>query len=90
MTRRLYRGLIWLHPPRFRRRFGDEILCIFDEAGARAAWVLVADGLASLLRQWVLRSPFPVILSALLGAAVQMASDRAPPGSWRSRISSSS
>ena len=73
MTRALYASLLWLHPPKFRHRFGDEFLCVFDQAGARAAWALVADGFVSLLRQWVLRSPFPIILSSLLGAAVQMA-----------------
>ena len=73
MIRALYATLLRLHPPAFRRRFGDEILCIFDDASHGTAWVLVADGLVSLLRQWVLRSPLPIILSALLGAAAQMA-----------------
>jgi hypothetical protein len=73
MIRALYVSLLWLHPPQFRCRFGDEILCIFDEADTRAAWALVADGFVSLLRQWALRSAFPIILLAFLGAAVQMA-----------------
>jgi hypothetical protein len=72
MARHLYRWLVILHPPQFRRRFGDEILCIFDEAGAGATSALLVDGLISLLRQWVLRSDFPKMLAAFLGAALQM------------------
>jgi hypothetical protein len=56
MRRFFYRALIALHPPRFRERFGDEMLCVFDEsAGGRTA-LLFADGVLSLLRQWLLRS----------------------------------
>jgi len=73
MTRALYATLLWLHPPQFRRRFGGESLCIFDEAGTLAGWALVADGFVSLLRQWILRSAFPIILSAFLAAAAQTA-----------------
>lgn len=59
MRRFIYICLLRLHPRRFRRRFGDEMLWIFDQAGAgsRAA-SLFADVLASLGRQWVLRSQF--------------------------------
>ena len=56
MRRSLYRILIALHPVRFRDRFGDEMLCIFDEAGRDRAPRLFADAVLSLLRQWLLRS----------------------------------
>jgi hypothetical protein len=56
MRRFLYRALIALHPRRFRERFGDEMMCIFDEAGRQGTVQLFADGVLSLLRQWVLRS----------------------------------
>jgi hypothetical protein len=56
MRRFFYRTLIALHPPRFRERFGDEMLCVFDEMGRDRTVRLFADGALSLLRQWVLRS----------------------------------
>jgi hypothetical protein len=56
MRRSLYRALIALHPARFRDRFGDEMLCVFDEAGGDRAPRLFADAVVSLLRQWLLRS----------------------------------
>jgi hypothetical protein len=56
MRRFFYRALIALHPPRFRQRFGDEMLCVFDEAGRGRTARLFADGALSLLRQWLLRS----------------------------------
>lgn len=55
----LYRWLLRLHPARFRERFGDEMLSIFDHAAERREVVkLLADGLISLTRQWTLRSEF--------------------------------
>ena len=56
MRRSLYRALIELHPARFRDRFGDEMLCVFDEAGRDRAPRLFADAVLSLLRRWLLRS----------------------------------
>lgn len=59
MLRSLYRCLLRLHPPGFRRRFGEEMLSIFDQ-GERG-WValsLLADGFMSLARQWALRPAF--------------------------------
>jgi hypothetical protein len=48
-----------MHPPRFRQRFAEEMLGIFDEAHCKfAAARLVLDGIASLARQWILRSEF--------------------------------
>jgi len=52
--RGIYRFLLLLHPPRFRRRFSEEMLMIFDESPKKAA--LFADGVASIARQWLLRS----------------------------------
>jgi len=72
--RSLYHALIELHPARFRDRFGDEMLCVFDEAGRDRAPRLFADAVLSLLRQWLLRSNLwkmasgAVISSVLLGA----------------------
>jgi hypothetical protein len=57
MLRRLYRCVLRLHPSNFRRRFGDEMLCIFDQQkGWLAAFGLMLDCVVSLLRQRTLRS----------------------------------
>ena len=59
MLRRIYRCVLRLHPPGFRRRFGDEILSIFDHSkGKLSAFRLLIDGLFSLVRQWTLRPEF--------------------------------
>jgi len=59
MLRWLYIRLLFAHPAVFRRRFGDEMLEAFDlSAGFRENLRLLADGLLSLGRQWVLRSEF--------------------------------
>jgi hypothetical protein len=58
MLRSLYCAMLRLHPAQFRARFAEEMLSIFDEAqelGNRTALGLLADGLRSLARQWVLR-----------------------------------
>jgi hypothetical protein len=59
MLRTLYSLLLRLHPERFRKRFTQEMLSIFDqvEKGPAAAQ-LVADALLSLVRQWTLRSEY--------------------------------
>jgi Ca2+-binding EF-hand superfamily protein len=62
MLRFLYVCLLRLHPRRFRQRFAEEMLCIFDEAGYRRA--LFADGIVSLCRQWILRSESPATSSS--------------------------
>jgi hypothetical protein len=57
MIRTLYGWLIRLHPPAFRRRFGQELLWIFDESSdASGATPLLTDAAISLLRQWLVRS----------------------------------
>src|SRR6185312_9069394 len=59
MLRSCYRTILAVHPPRFRQRFAGEMLGIFDEAHSKfAAARLVLDGIASLARQWILRSEF--------------------------------
>lgn len=56
MTRFFYRFLIWMHPRAFRERFGDEMLCAFDEASDASAAPFLIDGIASVARQWMFRS----------------------------------
>src|SRR5262252_6839389 len=55
--RSLYGFLIRLHPRGFRRRFGNEMLMIFDDAIAarQSTALLFGDALISLFRRWVLR-----------------------------------
>ncbi len=54
MARKLYVILLTLHPAQFRRRFALEMLAIFDEASAQGSKLpLLADGVLSLMRQWV-------------------------------------
>jgi hypothetical protein len=56
LLRRLYRGLLRLHPEQFRREFGDDMLWIFDEISAtKHTAPLFADAAGSLARQWLLR-----------------------------------
>jgi hypothetical protein len=73
MIRMAYLGLLWLHPPAFRREFADEMLWIFDEtSGAAAVWLLFGDALVSLGRQWLLRSGAWKLLAAGAGGLVQI------------------
>ncbi|MGA1987627.1 MAG: hypothetical protein ABSG72_15280 [Candidatus Sulfotelmatobacter sp.] len=56
MLRHLYRCAVRLHPSSFRRRFGDEMLYIFDQQkGTLSALGVMLDCVFSLLRQWTLR-----------------------------------
>lgn len=65
VQRFVYRCLLQMHPPAFRRRFATEMLWIFDEIGANnGTGRLFADGMASLARQWVLRSGISDLLAA--------------------------
>jgi hypothetical protein len=61
----IYRLLLQLHPVRFRRRFAEEMLLMFDEA-PRKTWLIV-DGVGSMARQWLLRSGLWKWLLAGLG-----------------------
>ncbi len=72
MMRSVYRNLLWLHPPRFRERFTEEMLWIFDETPtSREKTFLLHDGLKSLATQWVVRSGMWKIALAVLGALIQ-------------------
>ena len=72
MTRNLYRWLLWLHPPAFRREFAREMLWIFDEAASEGVAPLFADSLLSLLRQWLLRSGPWKLAAAAIGGLVEV------------------
>lgn len=72
MLRRLYRCAVRLHPSSFRRRFGEEMLYIFDQQkGTLSALRVMLDCVFSLLRQWMLRPHVGIDLPAapLLGPA---------------------
>lgn len=56
MTRTLYRVLISLHPSVFKKRFGEEMLWIYDESSQRELFHLLVDAFISLFRQRLLRS----------------------------------
>jgi hypothetical protein len=57
MIRRLYELLIRSHPDRFRRRFGEQMLSIFDDSTrVRSGFHLLTDAFVSLLRQHLLRT----------------------------------
>jgi len=59
MLRLFYRWLLRFHPARFRERFAEEMLSIFDHVEGRAAAAeLVADAFISLVRQWTMRSEY--------------------------------
>lgn len=74
MRRVLYRSLLHLHPAAFRSRFAGEMLWIFDRAtDSGDARGLVCDALVSLLRQWVLRTPWWKLPAAVLAALIQIA-----------------
>jgi hypothetical protein len=76
MTRQLYSLLICLHPPFFRARFGDEMLCIFDESSAHgrlpATLLLFADALLSILRQWIVGCGTWKIAAGILGGMLHL------------------
>lgn len=76
MLRRLYRCAVSLHPSSFRRRFGEEMLCIFDQQrGTLAALSVILDCVLSLLRQWIVR---PRIGSELPVSLLSPAADHIP------------
>jgi hypothetical protein len=59
MFRITYSRLLRLHPHRFRQRFGDEMMAIFDHThGTRARLILLVDAFVSVLRQSALRPEF--------------------------------
>jgi hypothetical protein len=59
MLRLFYRWILRFHPTRFRERFAEEMLSVFDHIEGRAAAAkLVADAFISLVRQWTMRSEY--------------------------------
>jgi len=59
MLRHLYRCALRLHPLQFRRRFGEEMLSIYDQsAGRLSSSRLLLDAIVSLARQWIFRPEF--------------------------------
>jgi hypothetical protein len=73
MVRKLYTCLLLMHPQVFRRRFAAEMLCIFDEAAlSTGAFTLIVDAVASLARQWILRSESWKLAVAIIGACLQV------------------
>ncbi len=72
MIRAVYRALVWMHPPAFRREFSGEMLWIYDEGGASLGVVpLLLDGVVSLGRQWFLRSGSWKYGAGMLAALLQ-------------------
>jgi hypothetical protein len=73
MIRLIYRLVLWLHPPAFRRQYADEMLWIFGicraERGARS---LIADAILSLLRQWILRTRWWLVPVAVVWSLVTL------------------
>ena len=83
MVRQLYTILLALHPARFRYRFAFEMLAIFDEASAHGSRMpLLADGLRSLIRQWVhpYRPEAAAAVTAGAGTPVFHSLDTSLPG----------
>jgi hypothetical protein len=73
MNRCLYRGLVWLHPPAFRKQFAVEMLWIFDEAAeTEGVGPFFADGLVSLARQWLIREGAWKVAVAAIGGLLHI------------------
>jgi hypothetical protein len=71
--RGLYRFVVRLHPSEFRDRFGDEMLCIFDEAAiASGSATFILDGCCSLVRQWLRRAQVWKWAAAALGGVITL------------------
>jgi hypothetical protein len=80
VTRSLYQGLVWLHPPAFRAEFGGEMQWIFDQISGGASGggagggvtALFADAVVSLLRQWIVRYGTWKIAAGFVGGIIHM------------------
>jgi hypothetical protein len=76
VTRSLYQGLVWLHPPAFRAEFGGEMQWIFDqifgEGSPGGVAALFVDAVVSLLRQWIVRYGTWKIAAAFVGGILHM------------------
>jgi len=73
MMRSLYRSMLRLHPPGFRRQYAEEMLWIYDETAGAGAISLLADGFFSLVRQWLTLPGTMTLAAAGFGGAMQMA-----------------
>lgn len=86
MIRALYQLVLLLHPPAFRKRFGDEMMSIFEENRSSSLQsALLFDGFSSFLRQWLLRSGswrLPVALGAAFLQVFGFAFPRHGHQSW--------
>ena len=51
MNKHIYKRLLWLYPPKFRRRFGTEMLDMAEQYEARPGkmWFLMKDFFSSLV-----------------------------------------
>jgi len=81
MLRSVYATLVQLHPRSFRRRFGDEMLSIFDHTAGSDLFALVGDAVFSLLRQRLLRpgpEPEPCAREYLAGVPMFVVLDDDP------------
>ncbi len=73
MTRSLFKGLLWIHPPAFRKQFAAEMIWIYDEAALESSGAaFVGDAAISLLRQWFLRTALWKVLAAIAGGALEL------------------
>ena len=69
--RTIYRFLLRLHPAAFRERFAEDLLWIYDESlPQQGSPRLCADGLISLVRQWLQQVNFVMVLVACAGALI--------------------
>ncbi len=67
----LYRFLVRLHPPAFRRQFGAEMEWIFEESGRPPR--LLGDMFISIVRQWLFRSRIWIFAASGLGGTIPFA-----------------
>jgi hypothetical protein len=73
MIRSLYRWMLRLHPPGFRRQYAEEMLWIYDETAGAGTISLLADGFFSLVRQWMTLPGTMTLAAAGCGGAMHMA-----------------
>jgi hypothetical protein len=72
MIRALYAALLWVHPRAFRDRFGDEMLCIFDQIPVNSERALLLyDAFRSFVVQWLFRTNLWIFVTAFLIALIQ-------------------
>jgi hypothetical protein len=73
MIRSVYRWMLRLHPPGFRRQYAEEMLWIYDETAGTGTISLLTDGFVSLVRQWMTCPATLTLAAAGFGGAMQMA-----------------